>query len=86
MLLSAIDDDRNDIYIHVDKKTVDVPFEDIRSTVCHSPLTFIERTFVNWGGYSQINVELALLSEATKTPHAYYHLISGVDFPLKSQG
>lgn len=85
MLLSAIDDDRNDIYIHVDKKTVDVPFEDIRSTVCHSPLTFIERTFVNWGGYSQINVELALLSEATKTPHAYYHLISGVDFPLKSQ-
>ena len=30
-------------------------------------------------------MELALLSEATKTPHAYYHLISGVDFPLKSQ-
>lgn len=49
MLLSAIDDDRNDIYIHVDKKTVDIPFEDIRSAVCHSPLTFIERTFVNWG-------------------------------------
>ena len=85
MLLSAIDDDRNDIYIHVDKKTVDIPFEDIWSAVCHSPLTFIERTFVNWGGYSQINVELALLSEATKTLHAYYHLISGVDFPLKSQ-
>ena len=30
-------------------------------------------------------MELALLSEAVKTPHAYYHLISGVDFPLKSQ-
>ena len=85
MLLSTIDDDRNDIYIHVDKKAVDVPFEDIRGAVCHSPLTFIERVSVNWGGYSQINVELALLSEATKTPHAYYHLISGVDFPLKSQ-
>ena len=49
MLLSAIDDDRNDIYIHVDKKTVDVPLEDIRSAVCHSPLTFIERMSVNWG-------------------------------------
>ena len=49
MLLSAIDDDRNDIYIHVDKKIVDVPFEDIRSAVCHSPLTFIERMSVNWG-------------------------------------
>ena len=85
MLLSAIDDVRNDIYIHVDKKTQNVPFEDIRDAVCHSPLTFIERTFVNWGGYSQICVELALLAEATKTPHSYYHLISGVDFPLKSQ-
>ena len=50
MLLSAIDNDRNDIYIHVDKKTVDVPFEDIRGAVCHSPLTFVERVFVNWGG------------------------------------
>ena len=50
MLLSAIDDDRNDIYIHVDKKAVDVPFEDIRGAVCHSPLTFIERVSVNWGG------------------------------------
>lgn len=49
MLLSAIDDDRNDIYIHVDKKTGDVPFEDIRGAVCHSPLTFIERVSVNWG-------------------------------------
>ena len=49
MLLSAIDDVRNDIYIHVDKKTQNVPFEDIRDAVCHSPLTFIGRTFVNWG-------------------------------------
>lgn len=49
MLLSVIDDDRNDIYIHVDKKTVDVPLEDIRGAVCHSPLTFIERMSVNWG-------------------------------------
>lgn len=49
MLLSAIDYDRNDIYIHVDKKTEDVPFENIRGAVCHSPLTFIERMSVNWG-------------------------------------
>jgi len=49
ILLSAIDDNRNDIYIHVDKKTEDVPLEDIRGAVCHSPLTFIERMSVNWG-------------------------------------
>lgn len=37
------------------------------------------------GGYSQVRAELILLSEATKTYHRYYHLLSGVDFPLKSQ-
>ena len=85
MLLSVIDDDRNDIYVHVDKKTANVPFEKIKKSVCLSNLTFIDRLSVSWGGYSQVSAELALLSEATKTPHAYYHLISGVDFPLKSQ-
>ena len=53
MLLSAIDDDRNDIYIHVDKKTVDIPFEDIRSAVCHSPLTY--RTHVRELGWVLAN-------------------------------
>lgn len=37
------------------------------------------------GGDSQIKVELNLLEAATKSYHSYYHLISGVDFPLKSQ-
>lgn len=50
MLLSAIDDDRNDIYIHVDKKAVDVPFEEIKKSVCHSSVTFIKRLSINWGG------------------------------------
>lgn len=49
MLLAAIDDDRNDIYIHIDKKTVDVHFQKIKESVCRSTLTFIERSFVNWG-------------------------------------
>ena len=84
-LLSAIDDERNDIYIHIDKKTKQVPFPQIKDSICKSQLVFIKRLPVNWGDYSQIKAELALLNEATKSPHSYYHLISGVDFPLKTQ-
>lgn len=85
LLLTAIDDVRNDIYIHVDKKTADVPYNRIKSAVCRSRVFFVDRIDVNWGGFSQIHAVFLLLQEATKTPHAYYHLISGVDFPLKSQ-
>lgn len=39
-----------------------------------------------WGDYSQIQVEILLLRTATsKNKYAYYHLLSGVDFPIKSQ-
>lgn len=37
------------------------------------------------GGYSQIRAELRLLKTATETYHNYYHLLSGMDYPLKSQ-
>jgi hypothetical protein len=36
------------------------------------------------GGVSQIYVILDLITEALKTEHDYYHLISGVDLPLKN--
>lgn len=84
-LLSSLDDERNDIYIHIDKKTRHVPFIQIKNSICKANLVFVERLVVNWGGYSQIKAELALLQQATKSQHLYYHLISGVDFPLKTQ-
>lgn len=84
-LLRALDDDRNDIYIHVDKKVIDCPYEAIKASAINSHLYFVNRFSVNWGGYSQIRAELALLDAAAKSYHRYYHLISGVDFPLKSQ-
>ncbi len=37
---------------------------------------------VNWGGFSQVRCELALLERATQEPHDYYHLLSGADLPL----
>lgn len=85
LLLRVLDDERNDIYIHVDKKVKEFPKKDLREAVLRSTLFFVPRKRVNWGGYSQVETELILLSEATKTYHSYYHLLSGVDFPIKTQ-
>lgn len=85
MLLEALDDDRNDIYLHVDKKVKKFPEEVLKNTVLKANLIFVPRKSISWGGYSQIEVELLLLETATKTQHCYYHLLSGVDFPLKTQ-
>lgn len=84
-LLTALDNVNNDIYIHVDAKVKYYPKTQIKSLVKEAGLIFVKRTKVNWAGYSQIKAELNLLEEATKTMHEYYHLLSGVDLPLKSQ-
>lgn len=84
-LLSELDDERNDFYIHIDKKCRSYPYKEICNSVIKGSLHFVKRVSVNWGGYSQVYAELVLLEAATKDQHAYYHLISGVDYPLKSQ-
>lgn len=84
-LVMALDDKRNDIYIHVDKRAVSCPFEPIESFVGKARLFWTKQQCVNWGGVSQIYAELSLLKKATETYHSYYHLLSGMDYPIKSQ-
>ena len=84
-LLMLIDDERNDIYVHIDKKTKEVPFKRLKAAVKNGTLSFIPRIAVQWGADSQIRVTMMLLEEAVKTDHVYYHFISGVDMPLKTQ-
>ena len=85
-LLRAIDDKRNDIYLHIDKKTWYVDQDEIRSWVRESELFFTKRTDVRWGHTSFVKCELLLLQEAAAhAKYYYYHLLSGIDFPLKSQ-
>lgn len=83
--LILLDDERNDIYIHIDLKCKDFNFNKFENLVRKSNLTFIDRIDVKWGDCSQVEVELKLLRAATKYHYEYYHLISGVDLPLKSQ-
>lgn len=85
LLVKAIDDNRNDIYILIDKKVKDVP--SISSE--YSELYLLndkERINVRWGTKSQIEAEFVLFKKARKNKdYSYYHLISGVHLPLKSQ-
>lgn len=84
-LLEALDDERNDIFVLIDKKSV---FN--KSTfdnVCKkSSLQFVKRISINWGGFSQIIAELTLFRAAFEhSSYVYYHLLSGMDLPLHNQ-
>lgn len=82
--IKLLDDFRNDIYIHIDYKVLDFPFDVFEKIPQYSKLYFIDRLDVRWGDYSQIQCELLLLETATKHNYQYYHLLSGVDMPLKT--
>ena len=84
-LIETLDDENNDIYIHVDQKATDFQEKEIYKVAKKSRITFINRRSVTWGGYSQIQLELDLLKASTETFHDYYHFISGVDFPIKDK-
>ena len=84
-LLQMLDNERNDIYLHIDSKAKDYPLDEVAAVLQKSKCTFTERTDVKWGSYSQIHCEMVLLKEAVKTEHTYYHLLSGMDLPIKSQ-
>lgn len=84
-LLMLLDDERNDIYLHIDSKAKEFPMEEAAAVVSKAKCIFTERTNVKWGSYSQIHCEMVLLKEAAKSEHAYYHLLSGMDLPIKSQ-
>ena len=85
-LIRLLDDERNDIFVHIDKKSESFPMEMFDSLVRKSTLKVITRKECFWAGYSQVDIELDLLATATQQGHyRYYHLLSGHDLPLKTQ-
>lgn len=83
-LIEALDDERNDIYIHIDKKVKILPI-----LHCKVSRLFIinKRVDVRWGHVSQIESEYVLFEAAYNSDEKYerYNLISGTHMPLKSQ-
>ncbi len=82
-LVSLLDDCRNDIYVHWDANSGVVP----ELHASHSELIVLEeRVKVFWADYSMVEAELALFDAAyAPERYSYYHLLSGVDVPVKTQ-
>ena len=83
LLLRKLDYENNTIYLHCDTK-FNCNLEEFRAVLNVAELHFIKRLNVQWGKYSQIQCELELLKKALEQEHDYYHLLSGVDLPIKS--
>ena len=81
-LLELLDSKYFDIYIHIDTKST-IEEKDIYECI-YSKLYVYKRYDVKWADYSMIETELFLFEEAYNNNYEYYHLISGVDLPLKS--
>ena len=84
-LLSLLDDERNDLFIHMDKKNRDYNIKMIESFVKHANVFHAKRYKVFWGSFSMVKAELSLLQKATREgTYEYYHLVSGNDLHIKS--
>lgn len=86
-LIEMLDHERNDIYVHVDAKAVGFRPDEWAGATRRSGIVFLpDRIHVNWGGVSIMRSELALLKRAIADgEHDYYHLLSGLDLPIKTQ-
>lgn len=84
-LLKLLDSEHNDIYLHIDLKVKEFDFDYYKKILKKANLYFVKRTDIRWATFSQINCEYLLLEEATKKHYDYYHLLSGVDMPLKNE-
>lgn len=85
VLIGMLDDERNDIYIHVDKKWRD--FDSSRFETQKAGLYILpERIDGCWGHSSLMDIEYLLYEKAYEQGvYSYYHLLSGSDLPIKTQ-
>ena len=82
-LLYVLDDSRNDIYLHIDKKAS--PPKNLSTLITHSNLYFVKQHNIVWGGTQMMQCTISMLEYAAKQIYTHYHFISGTDFPIKSQ-
>lgn len=82
-LVNCLDDPRNDIFVHIDRKVEPLP----ELHAAQAGLELVpDRIDIRWGDFSMVEAEYALFRAAfAKGPYAFYHLLSGVDLPLRSQ-
>lgn len=85
-LLKCLDYEENDIFMHIDANSIGFDDLETNNPLKKAKLQIITPISVHWGGFSQILVEVNLLEAALLYgDYCRYHLISGMDLPLKSQ-
>lgn len=87
-IISLLDKEYNDFYVHIDKKVKEFDFDYFMKLPKKSKIYFVNRIDVRWGDISQIKAEMILFkkayNESITRNYSFYHLLSGVDMPIKS--
>lgn len=83
VLINLLDDNRNDIYLMIDKKSKLNDCPQIKTK--KSNIYYLPSIPIFWGEYSGIQAEMMLFKAAFKKKYKYYHLLSGQDLPITSQ-
>lgn len=87
MLVNVIDDGRNDIYLHIDAKSLDDYNKSGGVKTKFSGLILTESIDVRWSDVSLADAEVNLFKSVVDSGNNYsrVHLISGADLPLWPQ-
>lgn len=84
-LIKLLDSADKDIFIHINSMVTEPDYEQLYKKASQSKVVFTSRHSVVWGGYSIFNAVLLTLREArARARYDYYHLLSGLDLPLRS--
>ena len=84
-LLALLDDSRNDIFLHIDKR-VKEPIPPYAGSIIRQASFYpFKEVKVKWGS-TLLKGEFAIVRKAlAKGPYQYYHLLSAQDLPIKDQ-
>lgn len=84
-LVKSLDADNHRFYIHVDRRSMSLwNSYEISELSKAENVTIISQYKVNWGGFYMIRATLLLLELALKDSVDWFHLISGQDFPIRT--
>lgn len=84
-LLRRMDDNRFDIYIHVDAKSDINQFKGVKNQVKASEVIFVkERIKTYFNDFSLVKATVNTIKEAISKEYKYYILLTGQDYPIKS--
>ncbi len=84
-LVSLLDDPQHDIYLHIDRRAQGFDEGALRACARRSAVHVYREYAVYWGDVSQMRAPIHLMKQASAAAeYDYYHILSGMDLPLKT--